>query len=136
MDRAKSNRNEEERAGLDRSVRIEREIEAVLAAEAELIPSSGFLATVMARVQQEASAPPPIPSRRRKLAGRAVLAVLLALSVVTGSLAGLTIVYSAVVSFILFKLVDKLVGLRVSEHEERVVLDLTQHKEAGYTMLD
>ena len=47
-----------------------------------------------------------------------------------------TIVYSAVVSFILFKLVDKLVGLRVSEHEERVGLDLTQHKEAGYTMLD
>ncbi|MFZ4395773.1 MAG: ammonium transporter [Kiritimatiellia bacterium] len=48
----------------------------------------------------------------------------------------ITIVYSAVVSFILFKLVDKLVGLRVSEHEERVGLDLTQHKEAGYTMLD
>ena len=47
-----------------------------------------------------------------------------------------TVVYSAVVSFILFKLVDKLVGLRVSEHEERVGLDLTQHKEAGYTMLD
>ena len=47
-----------------------------------------------------------------------------------------TIVYSAVVSFVLFKLVDKLVGLRVSEHEERVGLDLTQHKEAGYTMLD
>ena len=47
-----------------------------------------------------------------------------------------TIVYSATVSFLLFKLVDKLVGLRVSEHEERVGLDLTQHKEAGYTMLD
>jgi len=48
----------------------------------------------------------------------------------------ITIVYSGVVSFILFKVVDKLVGLRVSEHEERVGLDLTQHKEAGYTMLD
>ncbi len=47
-----------------------------------------------------------------------------------------TVVYSAVVSFILFKVVDKLVGLRVSEHEERVGLDLTQHKEAGYTMLE
>jgi len=47
-----------------------------------------------------------------------------------------TIVYSAVVSFILFKVVDKLVGLRVSEHEERVGLDLTQHKESGYTMLE
>ena len=41
------------------------------------------------------SAPAPIPSGRRKLAGRVVLAVLLALSVITGSLAGLTIVYSA-----------------------------------------
>ena len=48
----------------------------------------------------------------------------------------ITIVYSATVSFILFKVVDKLVGLRVSEHEERIGLDLTQHKEAGYTMLD
>jgi Amt family ammonium transporter len=47
-----------------------------------------------------------------------------------------TVVYSGVVSFLLFKLVDKLVGLRVSEHEERVGLDLTQHKEAGYTVLE
>ena len=47
-----------------------------------------------------------------------------------------TLVYSAVVTFILLKLVDKLMGLRVTEHEERVGLDLTQHKEAGYTTID
>ncbi|MEI8205338.1 MAG: ammonium transporter [Kiritimatiellales bacterium] len=47
-----------------------------------------------------------------------------------------TVVYSAVASFILLKLVDKLMGLRVTEHEERVGLDLTQHKEAGYTTID
>jgi Amt family ammonium transporter len=40
------------------------------------------------------------------------------------------------VTFILLKLVDKLMGLRVTEHEERVGLDLTQHREAGYTTID
>ena len=48
----------------------------------------------------------------------------------------ITLVFSFVVSFILLKLVDLIVGLRVSEHEERVGLDLTQHKEVGYTMID
>lgn len=38
---------------------------------------------------------PPIPGRRRKLAGRSALIVLLVLAAVTGSLAGLTLVYSA-----------------------------------------
>ena len=48
----------------------------------------------------------------------------------------ITMVFSFVASFILFKLVDMTIGLRVSEHEERVGLDLTQHREAAYTMLD
>jgi penicillin-binding protein 1A len=40
-------------------------------------------------------AEPPIPARgRRKLAGRSALAVLIVLAVITGSLAGLTLVYS------------------------------------------
>jgi Amt family ammonium transporter len=47
-----------------------------------------------------------------------------------------TIVFSFAVSWILLKVIDALVGLRVSEHEERVGLDLTQHSEAGYTLLD
>ena len=47
-----------------------------------------------------------------------------------------TAVYSLVVSFVLLKLVDWLIGLRVTETEERVGLDLTQHWEAGYTLLD
>ena len=49
---------------------------------------------------------------------------------------GVTVIYSLVVTFVLLKLVDKLMGLRVTEHEERVGLDLTQHKEAGYTTID
>ena len=48
----------------------------------------------------------------------------------------ITMVFSFVVSFVLLKLVDLLVGLRVSEHEERVGLDLTQHKEGAYTVLE
>ena len=48
----------------------------------------------------------------------------------------ITMVYSFVVSFLLLKLIDLIVGLRVSEYEERVGLDLTQHKETGYTMLE
>jgi Amt family ammonium transporter len=44
-----------------------------------------------------------------------------------------TILYSFVVSFILLKVVDALVGLRVSDDEEETGLDLTQHSEVGYT---
>jgi Amt family ammonium transporter len=47
-----------------------------------------------------------------------------------------TMAYSFVASFVLLKIVDLLVGLRVTEHEERVGLDLTQHKESAYTVLD
>jgi Amt family ammonium transporter len=47
-----------------------------------------------------------------------------------------TIVYSFVVSFILLKIVDMVLGLRVSERDERIGLDLTQHRESAYTMID
>lgn len=43
-----------------------------------------------------------------------------------------TMAYSAVVTFIIIKVLDKLMGLRVPEHEEVIGLDLTQHGEAGY----
>jgi hypothetical protein len=36
-------------------------IDEILATEQELVPSSGFLASVMERVREEAAAPPPIP---------------------------------------------------------------------------
>ena len=36
-------------------------IDAILGEEEELVPSSGFLASVMERVREEAAAPPPIP---------------------------------------------------------------------------
>ena len=43
-----------------------------------------------------------------------------------------TIVYSFAITYILFKVVDKLFGLRVSENDEIVGLDLNQHEETGY----
>ncbi|HOW87524.1 MAG TPA: ammonium transporter [Candidatus Omnitrophota bacterium] len=47
-----------------------------------------------------------------------------------------TIVYSFIISWVLLKIVDAVMGLRVSEDEERIGLDLTQHRESGYTILD
>ena len=47
-----------------------------------------------------------------------------------------TIVWAAVVSFILLKIVDLIVGLRVSDDEERIGLDLTDHRENAYTLVD
>lgn len=47
-----------------------------------------------------------------------------------------TIVYSVTVTFILLKIIDKFIGLRVSEEEEVVGLDITQHEESAYTLLD
>lgn len=44
-----------------------------------------------------------------------------------------TIVWSGVVSFIAYKVVDLLVGLRVSEEEEREGLDISSHGETAYS---
>jgi Amt family ammonium transporter len=48
----------------------------------------------------------------------------------------ITVAYSFIVGIVLLKLVDAVMKLRVSEHEERVGLDLTQHREAAYTLID
>jgi Amt family ammonium transporter len=44
----------------------------------------------------------------------------------------ITVVWSAVVSFIAYKLVDLTIGLRVSEEDERQGLDITAHGESAY----
>ena len=44
----------------------------------------------------------------------------------------ITIVWSGVVSFIAFKVVDLTIGLRVSEEDEREGLDITAHGETAY----
>jgi len=47
----------------------------------------------------------------------------------------ITAFYSFVLSYGLLRLVDKFIGLRVSDKEELIGLDLTQHKESAYTFL-
>lgn len=49
---------------------------------------------------------------------------------------GATVVYSFVVSFIIYKLVDLVVKVRVTEEDETIGLDLTQHHENAYTVLE
>jgi ammonium transporter, Amt family len=47
---------------------------------------------------------------------------------------GATVVYSGIVSFVILKLVDAVVGLRVADDEETEGLDLSQHDERGYNL--
>jgi len=47
---------------------------------------------------------------------------------------GVTLIWSGVVAFIAFKIVDVLIGLRVSEETEREGLDTTEHGERAYNL--
>jgi ammonium transporter, Amt family len=47
-----------------------------------------------------------------------------------------TLAFSGVLSFILLKVVDLVVGLRVSEEEELAGLDIGEHEEAGYAFTE
>jgi Amt family ammonium transporter len=47
---------------------------------------------------------------------------------------GVCLVWSGVVSFIAFKLIDMVIGLRVSEEAEREGLDISEHGETAYHM--
>ena len=47
-----------------------------------------------------------------------------------------TVLYTSVVTLIIYKLVDVLFGVRVGEREEVMGLDLTQHHERAYTVLE
>jgi ammonium transporter, Amt family len=47
-----------------------------------------------------------------------------------------TLVYSGVVTLVIYKVVDAIIGVRVNEKEEAIGLDLTQHREKAYTILE
>lgn len=47
---------------------------------------------------------------------------------------GTTLVWSGVISFILFKVIDMVIGLRVTEESEREGLDVTEHGEKAYNL--
>jgi hypothetical protein len=67
------------------NVMRDAEIDPVLSGQDELLPSAGFVASVMDAVRREAAAPPPIPFPwKRALAGLALAVVALALLVVVG----------------------------------------------------
>jgi Amt family ammonium transporter len=44
--------------------------------------------------------------------------------------------YAVAVTWVLFKLIDALVGMRVERKDELIGLDLTQHNESAYTVLE
>ena len=45
-----------------------------------------------------------------------------------------TLIYTAVLTYIVLKIVNGLTGLRVTEEEESVGLDIVLHDERGYDM--
>jgi Amt family ammonium transporter len=49
---------------------------------------------------------------------------------------GAVVIYSVTLTFVLLKVTDLLLGLRVNDEEELIGLDHTQHKESAYTLLD
>jgi Amt family ammonium transporter len=49
---------------------------------------------------------------------------------------GTVAVYSITLTFVLLKLIDLVLGLRVNDEEELIGLDHTQHRESAYTLLD
>ncbi len=48
----------------------------------------------------------------------------------------ITAAYSFVVTFVLLKALTAVMGVRASQQDERIGLDLSQHREAGYTVLE
>ena len=47
-----------------------------------------------------------------------------------------TIAFAAIMTFIIFKIVDAIIGMRVEEKNEIIGLDLTQQSEAAYTVIE
>lgn len=47
-----------------------------------------------------------------------------------------TIAFAAIMTFIIFKIVDAVIGMRVEEKNELIGLDLTQQSEAAYTVIE
>jgi Amt family ammonium transporter len=47
-----------------------------------------------------------------------------------------TVVFVAIGTALIYKVVDLLVGMRVDKKEEDIGLDLSQHHETGYTLIE
>jgi ammonium transporter, Amt family len=55
---------------------------------------------------------------------------------VQGLMLVVTVAFAAIMTFIIFKIVDAIIGMRVEENNEIVGLDLTQQSEAAYTVIE
>jgi Amt family ammonium transporter len=55
---------------------------------------------------------------------------------VQAAAAGATVIYAFAGTWIIYKLLDCFVGVRVAEKDELLGLDLSQHREAAYTVLE
>ncbi len=70
-------------------MRHDDELDRILSEDEEVLPSSGFAASVMEAVRREASTPPPIPFPwKRALPGLAAAGLALVLGLVQASAAG------------------------------------------------
>lgn len=49
---------------------------------------------------------------------------------------GVTVGYSLVMTFVILKVIDLVMGVRVKEKDEAIGLDLTQHHESAYTLIE
>jgi ammonium transporter, Amt family len=49
---------------------------------------------------------------------------------------GATLAYSIIGTIVIYKIVDVILGMRVKEEDELIGLDLTQHRERAYTVLE
>jgi len=49
---------------------------------------------------------------------------------------GATLAYAVVVTFVLYKIVDAVLGIRIEERDEEMGLDLSQHHERAYTIIE
>lgn len=49
---------------------------------------------------------------------------------------GVTMAYTLVATFVILKVIDMVLGLRVKDKDEAIGLDLTQHKESAYTLIE
>ena len=56
--------------------------------------------------------------------------------VIQATAVGATAVYSFVVSYVIYKIIDVVLKVRVSEKDETIGLDLTQHHENAYTIME
>jgi Amt family ammonium transporter len=55
---------------------------------------------------------------------------------VQGLMVVVAVVFAAVMTFVIFKIVDAIIGMRVEENNEVIGLDLTQQSEAAYTVIE